>query len=306
MIISVAQTFQDRNRGGMSVPLKRLQQTFVDDPKELGDTNIDHLAFDIEHGLKNLNNIHTLHAIAILLLCVTDLISLLSHQDLLRQFHKEHPWQHTEKSFKLNGGMDLRRDSMDLTPTRSYIPLEELKSRKKKISEPSEPKQWTESLKDAATGEWRDQLTKIFVLVNPPAMSVRDFLLRIHTYSPAISSTVYIHLAQMVFKTIMIAATMLLTECNIHRLILTVIRCSTKLLEDLYQKQSAYATVTGVSKSDLLKFELAFLFLANFDIAVDEESLNLFLIEKWVPLYRFCRKNLDQRVAKVDDIEVDN
>ena len=75
-----------------------------------------------------------------------------------------------------------------------------------------------------------------------------------------------------------------LSMFNVHRVILSLIRCLTKKLEDVYQSQTNYATVVGVSKKDLFKLEVGFLFLCNFQLVVGEQILNDFVKLAYVDL----------------------
>lgn len=296
----------------MSIPLKPLQETFIDDPLELDDVFIGDLVFDIEHGLKNINNLHSLHAIAILLQCVTDVIVLLSQKGYVAKFLAENQWKTSLAHRITQSAEDLSPTTNGLAPTlvaienegeSSQFPVQRFASNFKDSFDQdliTPPKESEEH--DNALGQ--QQLIKAFSLLAPPPLSVRDFLLRIRQYSPSISSSIYVHLALLLSKILLISNTIRLTDLNVHRLILTVVRISAKLLEDRNQKQSAYATIVGVSKPDLLKFELGYLFLAHFDIVANEEELDNFLTEQWLSLYKYCRKHIGKRGDTREDVTV--
>lgn len=134
-------------------------------------------------------------------------------------------------------------------------------------------------------------ILKSFGLAKKPTLSIEEFLIRLQTYSPSISVLVYIHSAVMIYKLCILLNVVQLTELNVYRFILGLIRCLTKKLEDLYQKQKAFSTVGGVSQRDLFKIEVGFLYLTNFKIVVDEKRLQAFLEGSFLELRRFMNEN---------------
>lgn len=136
-----------------------------------------------------------------------------------------------------------------------------------------------------------DHLLKCFGLVKAPPITIEQFLLRIKTYSPLVSVSVYIHSAYMLFKLCVLLDVMELTPLNVYRFILALIRCLTKKLEDIYQKQKSFATVGGVALKDLCKIEVSFLYLLNFKLVVSEYILNHFLTRDFLALRAFCKEH---------------
>lgn len=136
-----------------------------------------------------------------------------------------------------------------------------------------------------------NQLLKLFNLVNIPSLSIDDFLVRLKTYSSSISTTCYIHAASMIFKLTCLFNLVPLSLRNVYRFILASIRCSTKTLEDVYQKQKTFATVGGVSLKDLFKIEVAFLYLIDFRLVTGENMLNDFLKNDFLHLREFMTAN---------------
>jgi hypothetical protein len=136
-----------------------------------------------------------------------------------------------------------------------------------------------------------DQLLKSFNLVDVPSLSIDDFLMRIKKYSSSISTTVYIHSAFLMFKLCVVLDIVPLTLHNVHRFILASIRCSTKKLEDVYQKQKPFATVGGVTLRELFKIEVGFLYLCKFKLVIGENILNEFLTKDFVDLRKFISQH---------------
>lgn len=65
-----------------------------------------------------------------------------------------------------------------------------------------------------------------------------------------------------------------LTELNVHRIILTAFRISSKLIEDMNYNSKFFCQIVGIDKKWLLKLETIMLFLLNFDLKVDAHCLN--------------------------------
>lgn len=135
-------------------------------------------------------------------------------------------------------------------------------------------------------------LIKAFDLISPPKLDIVQFLTRIKTYLPAIAVSCYINAAFLIHKLAFVHNVIQLTPNNVHRLILALIRCLTKILEDIYQKQKTFSTVGGVSPKDLSRMEVGFLFLCNFKLVVQYDSLNGYL-QDFTELRNFVKQNID-------------
>lgn len=136
-----------------------------------------------------------------------------------------------------------------------------------------------------------DHLLKCFGLVKPPSITTEQYLLRIKTYSPLVSVSVYIHSAYMIFKLCVLLDVMKVTSLNVYRFILALIRCLTKKLEDIHLKQKNFAVVGGVALKDLCKIEVSFLYLLNFKLVASEYILNHFLAKDYMALRAFCKEH---------------
>lgn len=134
-----------------------------------------------------------------------------------------------------------------------------------------------------------NHLQRVFNLLKPPSLTLEQYLIRIKTYSTSISVPVYIHAAYLIFKLCIFFDLVKLTELNVYRYVLSLIRCLTKILEDVYQKQKSFAIVGGVSRTELLRIEVGFLYMCNFNIIVGENMLNNFLKNEIPDLDRFVQ-----------------
>lgn len=343
------------------IRLKPPQETFVDEPCSLDDISVDELAFDLEHGLKDINKLNSFHAIAIFSSCLQDIIKLQADELLFKKFRKQQLEKllvdidvlfsgrknvcgnslriATEKLrspsvspplkfARLHNNFEEANDDFikDITPDSlfnedklgdfasngnvgsetlddidpPFIPIEELieKTSIERVSN-----QITSQDSDRLRIEIEYHLAnkvssqnalllKSFNLVNIPTLSIEQFLMRIKTYSSSTSVLVYIHSIYLIFKLSILLDIVPLTEFNVHRLILALIRCLTKNLEDVYQKQKSFATVGGVSVKDLFKNEMGFLYLCNFKLITGEEILNTYLKEEFTQLRKFCKENI--------------
>lgn len=119
-------------------------------------------------------------------------------------------------------------------------------------------------------------LSKRFSLTSDPAINSTQYLERINKYCKY-STAVYITACYYIFKIIKVHKVMLLTNLNVHRLLITAIRLSCKTVEDINHNQPFVAKIGGISTKDLLFLEISLLFLLKFECQVDPIKLNSFL-----------------------------
>lgn len=136
-----------------------------------------------------------------------------------------------------------------------------------------------------------EHLLKVFGLAKPPGVSIAEYLLRIQKYAPSVSISVYIHSAYLLYKLCVLLKAIPLTRLNVYRLIAALIRCLTKKLEDVHQRQKLFAQVVGVEPRELCKLEVSFLYLCNFKLVVSEYILNHFLTNDFIALRHFCKNH---------------
>ncbi|KAF9875318.1 cyclin [Colletotrichum karsti] len=115
-------------------------------------------------------------------------------------------------------------------------------------------------------------ITRKFYSKKPPAISIEDYLGRIHKFCPMttgvyLATSLYIHRLAVEERTIPV------TRRNAHRLVLAGLRVAMKALEDLSYPHTKFSRVGGVSESELARLEINFCFLTNFELQVTEEEL---------------------------------
>ncbi|CAN3365603.1 hypothetical protein DICA2_E28128 [Diutina catenulata] len=307
------------------IPLKPSQKTFCDPPDEIDDVNIEELTRDFSDRQKGVNNLHLLEAIAVLSRCLRDIIQLQEHPELFDRFRGEicrelgvdltndqpsspSPPPDAEMSSNLDddefpeslsNNFASLQDAELLEPC-ELIPIETLLATTDidaKVAHPiTEPDPGRLQHEYQHNHTSSPQLLKIFNLVAAPSVTIDEFLIRIKTYSPSISVSSYLHSAYMLFNLCIVFNILPLHDLNVYRLILGSIRCSTKCLEDIFQRQKSFATVGGVSMRDLSRIEVSFLYLIKFRLVIGESILDDFLSRQIVQLRAFCKEHLPPNV----------
>lgn len=140
-------------------------------------------------------------------------------------------------------------------------------------------------------------IAKRFFLKNPPPLTIAQYLQRIHKYCPQSSST-YMAAGHYIYKICIKHHSVPFIPENAHRMVLAALRIACNVIEDLTFPHKRFSMAGGVSKLDLFKLEIAFLFLIDFDIKIDAPVLNRHM-QKVV----FIQRARDQIVG---DMDVDN
>jgi len=106
-----------------------------------------------------------------------------------------------------------------------------------------------------------------------PAISLEDYLLRLHRYCP-MSTGVYLTTSCYITRLALTEKTVPVTPRNMHRLVLAGLRVAMKGVEDICYPHRRFAKVGGVSERELARLEINFCFLMNFELKVDAETLS--------------------------------
>jgi hypothetical protein len=106
----------------------------------------------------------------------------------------------------------------------------------------------------------------------PPGIPLLEYLMRMHKYC-AMSTAVYLATAHYISRLAVRDRLVPVTPRNVHRLLLAGLRVSMKALEDMCWPHSRFAKVGGVTELELGRLEVTFLFLAAFELKVDEATL---------------------------------
>lgn len=102
-----------------------------------------------------------------------------------------------------------------------------------------------------------------------PKISLFDYLYRIQKYAGIENSTLI--LALIYIDRICSKKKLTLTKYNIHRLLFTSIIIAIKYNEDIKYNNLFYSKIAGVSVSELIQLEAAFLKIINFELFVPDD-----------------------------------
>jgi len=120
------------------------------------------------------------------------------------------------------------------------------------------------------------QVTKFHAL-KPPGIGVEAYLDRVHKYASC-SNECFI-LALIYIDRLIERNNFLLTELNVHRVVITAILLAAKFFDDAYYNNAYYAKVGGVLVSELNGLEVDFLFRINFSLHVSPEVFEKYKAE---------------------------
>ena len=116
----------------------------------------------------------------------------------------------------------------------------------------------------------KKQSKMVFSANSIPGISIKDYLIRIQTYSGIEKSTLILSL--ILIDHICKKTELVLTYYNIHRLVFTSILISIKFNEDTYYDNKFYSEIAGVKLKELKLLEYTFLALNDFNIFVNSNE----------------------------------
>lgn len=109
-----------------------------------------------------------------------------------------------------------------------------------------------------------------FEAFRAPGISIRDYLMRIHKYASCspecfVLALVYIDRLQRMQGFV-------LTELNVHRVVITSVVLAAKFFDDHYFNNAYYAKVGGVLCKEMNELEIEYLLLINFSLHVSTDT----------------------------------
>lgn len=120
------------------------------------------------------------------------------------------------------------------------------------------------------------QVTKFHAL-KAPGIGILQYLERIHKYASC--STECFILALIYIDRLIQRNNFLLTELNVHRVVITSILLAAKFFDDAYYNNAYYAKVGGVLVSEMNSLEVEFLFRIDFSLHVSPELFHKYHAE---------------------------
>lgn len=120
------------------------------------------------------------------------------------------------------------------------------------------------------------QVTK-FHAMKAPGIAIQQYLERIHKYASC-SNECFI-LALIYIDRLIQRNNFLLTDLNVHRVVITGVLLAAKFFDDAYYNNAYYAKVGGVLVSEINGLEVDFLFRINFSLHVTPDEFDKYRAE---------------------------
>ncbi|KAJ0742602.1 putative cyclin PHO80, Cyclin-like superfamily [Helianthus annuus] len=140
-----------------------------------------------------------------------------------------------------------------------------LSSRLQKHVEKNEKSLQTTQTKDVPT---------IFHGSRAPSLTIQQYIDRIFKYSRCSPSCFVV--ANIYMDRLIQSESIVLTSLNVHRLLITSIMLATKFIDEAFFNNAYYAKVGGISRAELNRLEMKFLFGIDFQLYV-----NLFTFKEY-------------------------
>jgi len=125
--------------------------------------------------------------------------------------------------------------------------------------------------KIANTNNQRYNISTPFDFQTPPGISAGRYLERIVKYTPCSKECYFV--ALVFLDRIMENSSLLVTERNLHRLLITSIMISAKLLDDETFNNGYYSKVGGLTVSEINALEIRFLELLKYNLSVTADTV---------------------------------
>ena len=116
----------------------------------------------------------------------------------------------------------------------------------------------------------KKQSKMVFSAKSVPNISIKDYLIRIQTYSGIETSTLILSL--ILIDHICRKSELVLTYYNIHRILFCSVLIAIKYNEDSYYDNKFYSEIAGVKLKELKIIEYTFLELNDFNVYVNKKE----------------------------------
>ncbi|KAL8962434.1 MAG: hypothetical protein Q9183_005159 [Haloplaca sp. 2 TL-2023] len=111
-----------------------------------------------------------------------------------------------------------------------------------------------------------------FYSKKPPPISVEMYLLRVHKYCP-MSTGVLLAAGMYIYQLAITQRSIAVTPRNVHRFLLAALRVAAKANDDHVHSPKRFATVGGITTTELARLEIAFCFLTDFELRATANML---------------------------------
>ena len=116
----------------------------------------------------------------------------------------------------------------------------------------------------------KNQSKMVFSATTIPSITIKEYLIRIQTYSHIEKSTMILSLIYI--DRLCEIADITLTFYNIHRILFAAVLMAIKYNEDNYYDNNFYAEIAGVKSKELKMIEYTFLDMVDFKMFIDDET----------------------------------
>ena len=141
----------------------------------------------------------------------------------------------------------------------------------------------------------KNGIDKYFETQVKPSINIKDYITRLFVFSKPEESTIISSLIYI--DRFCQNNQIILTKCNIYKLILASFVVAIKYNEDFIYSMDIFSKIGGISSTELKNLELKFLFMIEFDLFIDKELY-----------YNYYNnlKSLNLENEEIEEIEDDN
>ena len=115
----------------------------------------------------------------------------------------------------------------------------------------------------------KNGIDKYFETQVEPSINIKDYITRLFVFSKPEESTIISSLIYI--DRFCQNNQIILTKCNIYKLILASFVVAIKYNEDFIYSMDIFSKIGGISSTELKNLELKFLFMIEFDLFIDKE-----------------------------------
>ena len=141
----------------------------------------------------------------------------------------------------------------------------------------------------------KNGIDKYFETQVEPSINIKDYITRLFVFSKPEESTIISSLIYI--DRFCQNNQIILTKCNIYKLILASFVVAIKYNEDFIYSMDIFSKIGGISSTELKNLELKFLFMIEFDLFIEKELY-----------YNYYNnlKSLNLENEEIEEIEDDN
>jgi len=144
-----------------------------------------------------------------------------------------------------------------------------------------------------------DKAITKFHATRPPAIAVKEYLLRVVKYANC-SESCYILALIYIDRLTEKRPGFVINSLNIHRLLITSIMVAAKFFDDFYFYNNDYAKIGGISTKEINSLEAELLVLLNFELFVSEDTFSHYKAQLSYHVAEKIQNSNSQALSHVD------